>query len=155
MIRFCLCVSLSVISNSVTLYTVVHETPLSMGFSRQKYQSGLPFHGPRDLPDSGTEPWSPALQADSLPSELPGQSTQILFCPGISNLNLLFSAKMTFRQLVTLPAHETFWQGELNCQQNSSTSREMKVGEITSPSGNEGGKLPPPREMKQPMIYIF
>ena len=41
-----------------------------MGFSRQKYWSGLPFPSPEDLPDPGIEPRSPALQADSLPTEL-------------------------------------------------------------------------------------
>ena len=44
-----------------------------MGFSRQGYWSGLPFPSPGDLPDSGIEPRSPALQADSLPSEPPGK----------------------------------------------------------------------------------
>ena len=41
-----------------------------MGFSRQEYWSGLPFPSPGDLPDPGIEPGSPALQADSLPTEL-------------------------------------------------------------------------------------
>ena len=44
-----------------------------MGFSRQEYWSGLPFPSPGDLPDPGIEPWSPALQADSLPTELQGK----------------------------------------------------------------------------------
>ena len=44
-----------------------------MGFSRQEYWSGLPFPSPGDLPDLGIEPRSPALQADALPSELPGK----------------------------------------------------------------------------------
>ena len=44
--------------------------PLSMGFSRQEYWSGLPFPSPGDLPDPGIEPRSPALQADSLPTDL-------------------------------------------------------------------------------------
>ena len=43
-----------------------------MGFSRQEYWSGLPFSSPGNLPNSGIEPRSPALQADSLPSEPPG-----------------------------------------------------------------------------------
>ena len=41
----------------------------SMGFSRQEYWSELPFSSPGDLPDPGIEPGSPALQANSLPSE--------------------------------------------------------------------------------------
>ena len=49
---------------------VAHQTPLSVGFSRQEYWSGLPFPSPGDLPDPGIEPRSPALQADALTSEL-------------------------------------------------------------------------------------
>ena len=44
-----------------------------MGFSRQEYWSGLPFPSPGDLPDSGIEPESPGLQADSSLSEPPGK----------------------------------------------------------------------------------
>ena len=53
----------------VTLWTVACQTPLFMEFSRQEYWSGLPFPSPADLPDSGIELGSPALQADSLPAE--------------------------------------------------------------------------------------
>ena len=45
----------------------------STGFSRQEYWSGLPFPSPGDPPNPGIEPRSPALQADSLPSEPPGK----------------------------------------------------------------------------------
>ena len=55
----------------VTPWTVACQAPLSMGFSRQEYWSGLPFPSPGDLPNPGTEPRSPALQVDSLPFELP------------------------------------------------------------------------------------
>ena len=44
-----------------TLWTVARQAPLSTGFPRQEYWSGLPFPPPGDLPDSGTEPTSPAL----------------------------------------------------------------------------------------------
>ena len=47
-------------------WTVAHQAPLSMGFSRQEYWSGLPFPSPGDLPDPGIEPRPPALQADAL-----------------------------------------------------------------------------------------
>ena len=47
-----------------TLWTVVYQAPLSMGFSKQEYWSGLPFPSPEDLPDPGIEPWSPTLQAE-------------------------------------------------------------------------------------------
>ena len=63
--------SRSVMSNSfVTPWTVAHKTPLSIGFSRQEYWSGLPFPSPGDLPEQGIElmsPATPALQLDSLP----------------------------------------------------------------------------------------
>jgi len=42
-------------------------------FSRQKYWNGLPFPSPGDLPDPGIKPGSPVPQADSLPSEPPGE----------------------------------------------------------------------------------
>ena len=56
-----------------TPWTVAHQAPLSMGFSRQEYWSGLPFPSPGDLPNPGIKPRSPALQADSLPTELQGK----------------------------------------------------------------------------------
>ena len=54
--------SLSVMSESfVTLWSVVHQVPLSVGYPREEYWSGLPFPSPGDLPDPGIEPTSPAL----------------------------------------------------------------------------------------------
>ena len=50
--------------------TVAHQAPLSMGFSRQEYWSGLPFPSPGDLPHPGIKPRSPTLQADALSSRL-------------------------------------------------------------------------------------
>ena len=66
----CVCVSLSCGWLFATPRTAALQALLSMGFSRQDYWSGLPFPSPEDLPDPGIEPWSPALQADSLPFEL-------------------------------------------------------------------------------------
>ena len=57
----------------MTPWTVAHQVPPSMGFSRQKYWSGLSFPSPGDLPDLGIEPGSLALQTDSLLSEPPGK----------------------------------------------------------------------------------
>ena len=56
-----------------TPWTVACQAPLFMGFSRQKYWSVLPFPSPGDLPDPGIKPRSPALQADSLPTEQQGK----------------------------------------------------------------------------------
>ena len=66
---------LSCVRLFATPWTVAYQSPLSMGFSRQEYWSGLPFPSPEDLPNPGIEPGSPALQADALPSELPGKSS--------------------------------------------------------------------------------
>ena len=68
----CVCVSPSVVSDSVTPWTIACEAPLSTEFSRPEYWSGLPSPSPGDL-DQGIEIGSPALQADFLLSEsLPG-----------------------------------------------------------------------------------
>ena len=64
--------SCSVMSDSVTPWTVTCQAPLSMRFSRQAYWSGLPFPPLGDLPKPGiksTSPVSPVLQAGSLPAE--------------------------------------------------------------------------------------
>ena len=63
----------SVMSDSATPWTVACQAPLSMGFSRQEYWSGLPCPPPAGLPNPGIEYRSPALQADSLPTEPPGK----------------------------------------------------------------------------------
>ena len=76
------CKSLSRIQLFVTPQTVAHQAPLSLGFSRKKYWSGLPFPSPGDLPNPGIESRSPTLQADSLPSEPPGNisfTNQVIF----------------------------------------------------------------------------
>ena len=67
---------------SVTPQTVAHQAPLSMGFSRQEYWSGLPIPSPGNLPDPRIEPGSPTLQADSLPSEL--SFIEFLLCAKLS-----------------------------------------------------------------------
>ena len=74
--------SLSRVRLFVTPWTVAHQAPLFMGFSRQEYWSGLPFPSPGDFPNPGIEPGSPTLQADALASEPPGNS--VLIANGIS-----------------------------------------------------------------------
>ena len=65
--------SLSHVRLFLTPWTVTYQAPPTMKFSRQESWSGLTFSSPGDLPDPGIEPWSPALQADALPSEPPGK----------------------------------------------------------------------------------
>ena len=59
-------------------WTVAHQAPPSMGFSRQEYWSGLPFPSPGDLPNSGIKPRSPALWANALTSEPLGKHYLVL-----------------------------------------------------------------------------
>ena len=60
-------------SSTETPWTVAHQAPLSMEFSRQEYWSGQSFPSLGDHPNLRTEPKTPELQADSLPFELPGK----------------------------------------------------------------------------------
>ena len=62
-----------------TRWTVAHQAPQSMDFSKQEYWSGLPFPSPGVLPNPGIEPVSPALQADALSSEPPGKPNNIAY----------------------------------------------------------------------------
>ena len=62
--------SLSSVRLFAAPWVIAYQAP-SMRFSRQEYGSGLPFLSPEDLSDPGIEAGSPALQADTLPSELP------------------------------------------------------------------------------------
>ena len=71
----CVCV-LTCVQLFVTPWTVAHQAPLSMGFSRQEYWNGLPFPPPGDLPEAGIEPMtpaSPALAGGFFTTELPGK----------------------------------------------------------------------------------
>ena len=76
--------SLSHVQLFATPRTVARQTPLSMGFSRQEYWSGLPCPPTRELPNPGIEPRSPVLQADSLPTEPMGKPPEKV---GYSPLN--------------------------------------------------------------------
>ena len=80
------CLLLSRVLLFATLWTVAHQAPLSMGFSRQEYWNGLPFPSPGDLPDPGIEPRSPALQADALTSEPPGKPSKRIACVRVINI---------------------------------------------------------------------
>ena len=87
------------------LRTVSHQAPLSMGFSRQEYWSGLSFPSPGDLPNPGIEPRSPTLQVDSLPFEpsLSVLSQMSYSCQLITHLEcILYSLFTSFFSLLDL-----------------------------------------------------
>ena len=74
---FLFVLSLRVVSGLIRdLRKVALKAPLSMGFPKASW-SGLPFPSPGDLPHPGTEPRSPALLTDALPSEPPGKSVSV------------------------------------------------------------------------------
>ena len=75
--NFLLSFSRSVMSNSVTSWTAARQAPLSMGFSRQEYWSGLSFPSQRDLPNPGIKPPSPALAGGFFTAEPPGKPRQM------------------------------------------------------------------------------
>ena len=77
-------VLVSVMSDLVNLWTVAHQAPPSMKFSRQ--QSGLPFLSSGDRPDPGIEPRSHAWQADSLPSVQPRSPLVVKTLPAMQEI---------------------------------------------------------------------
>ena len=96
--------SLSRVQLFATPWTIAHQAPPSMEFSRQEYWSGMPFPSPGDLPNLGIEPGSPALQADALPSELPGKY-QI---QNICSSHWLFPCNSLLVSLMN-PAHQYYF----------------------------------------------
>ena len=76
-------------------WTVAHQAPPSMGFSRQEYWSGLPFPSPGDLPDPGIKVRSPALQADALTYEPRGARS-----PELNSLDWLLVTTLPGLQMV-------------------------------------------------------
>ena len=105
----------------VTPWTVVRQAPLSMGFSKQEYWSGLPFPSPGDLPDPGIKPRSPALQADFF-YQLSYKGSPLGTLKKTSRLfwsNIRFIAKLcgklrqfpliTYSELILCPPPSTSW----------------------------------------------
>ena len=89
----CVCAQLfSRVSLFVTPWTVAHQTPLSMGFSRQEYWSGLPFPAPRDLPDPGIKRMSlvsPVLAGGFFTTVPPGKPLDVVLASKGTTLNSL------------------------------------------------------------------
>ena len=71
----CCCLVAKSCLNLATAWTVTHQAPLFMGFAKQEYWSGLPLLSPRDRPDPGIEPVSPALTGGFFVTEPPGKPT--------------------------------------------------------------------------------
>ena len=102
--------SLSCVRLFVTPWTVACQAPLSMGFSRQEYWSGLPFPSPGDLPSPGIEPGSPALEGDALTSEPPGKPLYTLCCTLYSTVHKVQKSTTTGRRCT----HTTTYTRHMN-----------------------------------------
>ena len=76
-VGFCLLLFSSCVQLFVTPRTVAHQAALSMGFPRQKYWSGSPFHSPVDLPGPGMKPASPALAGEFFTTGPPGKPINV------------------------------------------------------------------------------
>ena len=90
------------------LWTIAHQAPLSKGFSRQEYWSGLPFPSPGDLSNPGIEPTSltsPALEADSLPLAPPGKPS---YCVLINKSPIDLVRNVVILNTMFQVAHELF-----------------------------------------------
>ena len=129
--------SLSPVWFFVTPWTVARQAPLSMGFSRQEYWSGLTFPSPGDLPNPGIEPESPASQADSLPLNHQGSPS---FCPwGRRNeraqVGPALSQSLGLRRIYL--AAMSLWRGAARLVQGKPRVPESEPGAVTglAPSG--------------------
>ena len=99
----CVCVTHSVMFQTLRPYGLACQAPLPMDHSRQEYYCGLPFPFPWNLPNPGIEPGFPPLQADSLPSEPPGNPLVMIWL-----LICTFLHRVLIR--APLPCHESsFW----------------------------------------------
>ena len=68
----------------VTPWTVAHQAPLSIGFPKQEYRSGLPFPSPGHLPDPEIKHMSPALAGRFITTELPGKPILVsIYCQNV------------------------------------------------------------------------
>ena len=95
--------SLSHVRLFATPWTIACQAPLSMGFPRQEYWSGLPFPSPGDLPDPGIEYVSPTLAGGFYTTESPGEPmlfTTSLYFHVSSLLSLSFSAEAPLYMLI-------------------------------------------------------
>ena len=87
---------------------IAHQAPLSMGFPKQEYWSGLPFPAPGDLPNPGVKPRFPALQVDSLATEPPRAYTSLTTLAG-NHLLTCVSAKLDYNLPESLDSVCSLW----------------------------------------------
>ena len=118
-------------SNSAVPWTVAHRAPLSMGFPRQEYWSGLPLPPPEDLPHPGIKPAppvSPASQVDSLPAEPLAKPTGMYEVPAPCRGGelLVLTELMPWRERAGMGT-ATLIHGARNTKMKSSTEKHKKT----------------------------
>ena len=104
----CAVFSHSVVSNSATSWTVAHQAPLSLGFFRQQYWSGLPFPTPGDLLNLGIKPMYPALAGELFTTEPPGKlyiSISIVYHRILTIVSKLYSRTLLLSILYVTVLH--------------------------------------------------
>ena len=112
------------------------KSPLSMGFSRQEYCSGLPSPSPGDRPNPGIEPQSPALQAEPLPTEPPGKPRN----PYLKGQQQCGPYELSKKQTkVSFQDKSPLW--EYNAEQGRDSKGNSQI-QIKLWAGNEGGGSP-------------
>ena len=115
--------SLSHVLLFVTPWTVACQAPLSVGFPRQEYWSGLLFSSLGDLPYPGIKPRSPVLQADSLPSEPPGKP---ILTRKMTNSALFFRIFVdSFTSCESFPTETTSFQPSQLCPHARNLGRDI------------------------------
>ena len=117
-----------------------HQAPLSMGFSRQEYWSGLPFPPPGDLPNPGIKPRSPALQADALTSEPPGLISNFIFSNSNSHTDATSERPWDCMSQIVGPfsAQYSFFSASVNCPHNAAGTRLNAQTCAAKPTGHHG-----------------
>ena len=86
-------------------WTVVHQTPLTMGFLRQKYWRGLPFPPPEDLPNPEIEPESPALAGGFFTTQPPGKPMANICIYEIITTIIMMNPRVNFFPFVLSYSH--------------------------------------------------
>ena len=132
----------------MTLWAVAHQAPLSMGFPRQVYWSGLPFPSPGDLPDPGIEPESPGLAGGFYTTEPPGKP-HFQPCSTFSKFSIRKGKGSWPRLLLEqcagqVRAAEQAWRGHQGLpttgQKASDPGRVMRTGGPRCHPGHLGGQ---------------